>query len=260
MTFNRSTNDIKKYTGQVFTTEKFSVEKIRQRVRLLTGLPNLIINQFLYTTIEDFCQRTWILRKLIQVGEILTEVDNESDYYVVSIDLEDYADGLLVHDINEISINGRTHLATRDAYLGDPTGSNEISTGGDTYISADTYIAPTTYIGGESVNEGVLVDGPHYEIVDDTTIKVWPLQLEDVVLIPVIFKTSDVATEIPFILEDYFQEIASGVITMIRKMPRHAAKDEAFHKSYYESGISKAKFQYAKQYKGNQIENTYFAI
>ncbi len=261
MTLNRSTNDIKKYTGQVFTTEKFSVDKIRNRVRLLTGTPKLLIDQFLHEVLEDFCEKTWLLRKLIQVGDILTEVDNDSNYYSVEIDLENYADGLLVHDINEININGNSYIVTREVYLGDPTGSNETVETAGAYIGSTTYIGPATYLGGVSVhNKGEIKDRYHYEIVDDTKIKIWPMDLNDVIMVPIIFKTSSNAEEIPFILEDYYKNIASGVISEIRKMPRHAAADADYHEMNYQKGITKGKYQYAKQNKGTQIQNTFFAI
>ena len=265
MTLNRTTNDIKTYSGQTFTTEKFLISKIVKRVRLLTNLQELLIEQFVREVIEDFCKKTWILRKLIQVGDTLTEVDNDSNYNMVEIDLEDYADGLLVHDINEITVNDKTYLATRNVYLGDPTGKDTISTvGPGAYIEADTFIGATTYVGATVINDGELTDTLHYEIVDDTTIKIWPIDLDDIILVPVVFKTSTVSTitEIPFIIQDYYKEIASGVITEMMGVQGQGfiIIDEAYHRRNYMRGISRGKYQYAKQYKGTQIQKTYFAI
>lgn len=262
MTVNRTTNDIKTYSGQVFTTEKFSVAKIRNRIRLLTGVQDIVINQFLHEVIEDFCEKTWLLRKLIQVGAVLTETDNDSQYYAVTIDLTDYADGLLVHDINDIKINDEWHNITRNSYLGDPTGSNETSSvdGAGAYIEPGTYIGATTYLGASEVNDGVLLDGYHYEIVDDTNIKVWPVRLVDVIQIPIIFKTSSTATEIPYLLEDYYKEIASGVISEIRVMPRHQSEDALYHMGNYKKGISRGKFEYSKHYKGKILRSNGFAL
>ena len=276
MTLNRSTNEIKEYSGQVFTTEKFDVSKIRDRVRLLTGYPDILINKFLLETIQEFCKETWILRKLIQVADVVTEVDNDSEYYMVEIDLEDYLDDLICHDINEISINGVTYTATKNSYLGDPTGSNEIdTTQPGAYINPDTYIGTATYVGGTLINVGELTDGFHYEIVDDTTIKIWPVDLDDVIIIPVIFKTDTVSTitEIPYILENYYKQIASGVIaelagvpgavplatTGVQGQPAYVI-DEEYHRTNYRRGISKARYDYAKQYKGNKIQETFFAL
>lgn len=263
MTLNRSTNSIKTYSGQTFTTEKFNVSKIINRVRLLTGIQALLAKQFLWEVIQDFCEKTWILTKIIQVGGILTEVDNDSDYYAVEIDLEDYADDLLVHDIAKIKVNGQEYKATKSAYLGDPTGSNVTETSGTgAYIDATTYIGATTYMGATLINDGELLDGYHYEIVDDNTIKIWPVRSDDVILIPVIFKTDTVSTitEIPYILENYYKNITSGVIAEVRKMPRHESADEMIHEKNYASGISKGRYEYARQYKDNKVKDTYFAI
>jgi len=241
MTLNRSTNEIKTYTGQSFITETFDVEKIRKRIRLFTGAPKLIIDQFLWEVLEDFCEKTWILRKLFQVGDIITEVDNDSKLYLVEIDLTTYADGLLTHDLNEIIVNGKTHLIVKDVYLGDPTGDNDVT---------------------GTINDGEIQDGYHYEIVDDTTVKIWPMNLDDVILVPIIFKTSTAATtnNIPYLIEDYYKEIASGVIADIRVMPKYQGDDMSYHEINYRRGISRGKYQYAKQYKGNQIKNTFFAL
>jgi len=263
MTLNRTTNEIKTYDGQVFTTEKFAIDKIRKRVRLLTGALDIVIDQFLLDVIQEFCKKTWILRKLIQVGAILTEVDNDNTYYAVSIDLESYADDLIVHEINEITIDETTYLATKDSYLGDPTGSDEISTvGPGAYIETDTFIGATTYVGATVINDGALTDELNYEIVDDTTIKIWPVNLNNVILVPVIFKTDTLATitEIPYILENYYHEIVSGVISEMRIMPRHGSGDLAFHERNYQKGLSEGKYQYAKQHKRNQIQPTFFAV
>ncbi len=250
MTLNSSTNEIQTFSGQTFTTEKFLIDKIRKRVRLLTGLQELLINQFLYEVVEDFCKKTWILRKLIQVGDILIEVDNDSDYYVASIDLTTYADDLLIHDIVEISIDGRVCPIRRSSYLGDPTGAED--------------------------NEGEILDGYNFEIVDDTTIKIWPVNLDSIILLPVIFRTSPAITitEIPHILEDYYQEIASGVILEMRGVQQLQSEDALhyqtnykyhemnyrYHERNYKKGISRGKYQYAKQHKGNQIQKTSFAL
>lgn len=261
MTLNWSTNEIKTYTGQTFTTEKFSLDKIRKRIRIKTGIPDLIINQFIHEVVEDFCEKTWLLRKLIQVGDSTASTDNGSEFYAVTIDLETYADGLLVHDINDITVNDREYRITRQSLLGDPTGDNSTSTSGaGAYLYPMTYIGPTTYLGASFVNDGQLLDGYHFDIVDDTTIKIWPVKLDDVILIPVIFKTSSTATEIPFILEDYYKNIASGVIAEIREMPRHQSEDAALHMANYKKGISEGRFEYSKQFKGKQFRNNCFAL
>lgn len=261
MTLNWSTNEIKTYTGQTFTTEKFDVSKIRKWVRLKTGIQDIVINQFLNEVIQEFCEKTWLLVKLIQVGDVLTETDNDSQYYQVTIDLTDYADGLLVHDINEITINNCRYNITKSAYLGDPTGDNEtVVAGAGAYISPGTYIGPTTYLGSSTINKGAILDGYHYEIADDTTIKIWPVKLTDVILVPIVFKTSETATEIPYLLENYYKEIASGVIAEVRTMPRHQSEDAVYHASNYAKGISKGKFEYSRQYKGKIIRNNYFGL
>ena len=263
MTLNRVTTDIKTYSGQVFTTEKFAVSKIMQRVRLITGLQEIVIRQFMWEVIQDFCEKTWLLRKLVQVGKDLTEVDNDSDYYAVSIDLEAYTDGLIVHDINEIIINGNASLIKKDSYLGDPTGSDEFSIDGTgAYIEADTFIGASTYIGATITNHGFIDTGYHYEIVNNTTIKIWPVNLDDVILIPVVFKTDTetTITEIPYLLENYWKNIVSGIIVEMSGVVNSMVTNVENHERNYKKGISRGKYQYAKQYKGDQVQTVNFAL
>lgn len=249
--------NIKTTDGQTFSTYKFNVSKIRDEVRILTGLPDIVIDKFIPDIIEEFCEKTWLLRKTIEIGDVLEEETiGEDDYsefgtdeytawgisyttgtadagfYSVFIDLSEYIDGLVVHDINGIYINDIKHNITKSAFLGD------ITTPVDT--SSNNY---------------------HYAITNEQTINIYPLNLlTDTIKIPIIFKTADTATEIPYLLEEYYREIASGVIAKIRLMPRYQAEDAAYHAQNFKSGISAGKHKYSKQYKGKLIVSPNFAL
>lgn len=145
----------------------------------------------------------------------------------ITIDLSPYSDGLEPHTISKININGTDHEITECAYIG--------------------YLLEYP-------------PGYHYEIIDTELIRIFPVESTDTIQLAVIFKTSEEATVVPFILEEYYENIVSGIIAKIRKMPRHMAPDEEYHKMNYQKGVSKGKYRYSKEYKGTMIKNNYFAI
>ncbi len=67
---------IRTTTDQTFTQVKQSTDAIINRVRLLTNIPELVIEQFLNDVLADFCKKTWILQKTIEVGD---EIEGEPD-------------------------------------------------------------------------------------------------------------------------------------------------------------------------------------
>ncbi len=69
---------IRTTTDQTFTQVKQSTDAIINRVRLLTSVPELVIEQFLNDVVADFCKKTWILQKTIEVGD---EIEGEPDLY-----------------------------------------------------------------------------------------------------------------------------------------------------------------------------------
>jgi hypothetical protein len=257
MSYELVQTNISTTSGQSFTTQTFAVSKIRGWVRALTGIPDLVINQFLNEVIADFCKQTWLLQKNIEIGDVLqstvmggddfTEwgeddytawgvgsfpIDASAGLYSVYVDLEDYLDGLVVHDINQVIVNNKPNHVTKNAFVGDLT----------------------TYSSGYK-------SGYHYDIVTENVINVWPLNLkEDTIQVPVILKTSDTATVIPYLLDEYYKEIASGVIAQVRVMPRYKDEDVLYHANNYQKGISAGKHKYSKQYKEKIISSPRFAI
>ena len=141
------------------------------------------------------------------------------------IDISQYSDGLEPHTISKINVNGIDHKITECAYIGDLS----------EYPS-----------------------GYHFEIIDIANVRVFPVDIDDTIQLTIIFKTSETATEIPFILDDYLDELVSGVIAKLRMMPRYAAKDMVFHAGNYKSGISKAKSRWFKNNTGSRVKSKGF--
>ncbi len=146
----------------------------------------------------------------------------------ITIDLEPYSDGLEVHTIDKIFVNDREFKVTEFYFLG------ELSD---------------------------IFDGYHYQILEKTKLRIFPVDQNDTIQIPVIFKTpkaGDLLTEIPAVLDEYLDEITSGVIAQVRTMPDYQNDDVMYHASNYESGISKAKARWFKHNTGRRMKGTRF--
>ena len=64
---------IKTVVDQSFAQQKFNVSEIRDEVRLLTGAPDLVTNKFLNKLVADFCKKTWLMQKTVELGEAIVE-------------------------------------------------------------------------------------------------------------------------------------------------------------------------------------------
>ena len=133
--------------------------------------------------------------------------------YAVTIPLEVYADGLLPYKIKTVKLNG-----------------------------IDVKVEQLSFLG--FLNN--FPEGLFYEIVDDTSVKLFPVGLDDKIQLPVIFKTDIAETEIPIALEEYKMEIASGVIAELRVMPPFRNDDQRYHEQKYKKGIQMAQNEWYK--------------
>ena len=64
---------IKTVVDQSFAQQKFNISEIRDEVRFLTGAPDLVINKFLNKVVADFCKKTWLMQKTVELGETIVE-------------------------------------------------------------------------------------------------------------------------------------------------------------------------------------------
>ena len=65
--------------GQDFTTEKFPIVDILNQVRRQTGISNAAIRSVMPRVVEEFCKKTWILQKQIELGDEFTETQSYSE-------------------------------------------------------------------------------------------------------------------------------------------------------------------------------------
>ncbi len=72
---------IRRLVDQSFTQEKISTTAILKKCRMI-GIPELVAEQFLNDVLSDFCKRTWILQKTIEIGdevEVTPDPDDPDD-------------------------------------------------------------------------------------------------------------------------------------------------------------------------------------